>query len=465
MRAEPEPEPRAPLPLWMALFAAALLFGLHRAHVGGDALLYIAHGRFILEHRELPGVDPFSEMSVRTPLILHMLLPMIAFAWVEARVGLPPLVLASALAGAAVLLAFLLPARRSLQATLAGVALLSLLVFVDTEFYEVRGQVWAYLLFAGWLAICRRALDGRRLPLPFVVLVPALWANVHPSFLLGIALPLLLAGALLAEPPPVRRAARPLLVLAGTAALLSLLSPYGPALLVDVTRLVFDETTQRIAHMRTPPLQAPWALFLLALVGIIAARAVRGPRRHRRLDVIVAVALVFLVLTSRRYAPIAAAWCVTLLPAALSGLSWSKTAARAATLGAGLAAVAALPLVPAPRDVYWNLPIEATYVLETADPPPRLFNEFGWGGWLMYRFGEQRPIFIDGRNNLYRNGVFEDYLQIVHAAPSMDALLDIYQVSTIFWTSGWPLDGALAARPEQWRELYRDEKAVIYVRR
>lgn len=457
---------------WTALGAAALLVALHLAYVGGDGLLYIAHGRFILERGELPVVDPFSEMSSRAPLILHMLLPMLGFAWLDRHLGLESVVVVSAVAGAAVLALFLAPACRSVLATVAGAGLLALLVLVDKEFFGARGQVFAYAWLSAWLAICLRVLEGggpskaRRPPLPVVVLVPVLWANTHPSFLVAVILPLLLAAALLLEPSRARGAWRALVGLSVVAALASFLSPYGPRLIVDLVRLLTDPTTQRIEHMRTPPLDLAWAAFLVALTAVPVARALFGPVRHRRVHVVVAVAWLVVTLVSRRYAPFAAAWSIVVLAQTFARVRLPLRLERGLVLATGLVAAVALPFIPPPRDVHRALPVEATAVLETVPVPGRLLNEFGWGGWLMYRWGTARPVFIDGRNNLYsRNGVFDDYLQVTFASPAMDRLLDAYGVGTVLWTTGWPLDKALAKRKDTWRELYRDEKAVIYVRR
>ena len=71
------PARRPGIPFFVAVGALALLVGMHLAVLAGDGLLYIAHGRLILEQGALPDVDPFSLTSVRAPLVLHMLLPMI----------------------------------------------------------------------------------------------------------------------------------------------------------------------------------------------------------------------------------------------------------------------------------------------------------------------------------------------------------------------------------------------------
>jgi hypothetical protein len=83
----------------------------------------------------------------------------------------------------------------------------------------------------------------------------------------------------------------------------------------------------------------------------------------------------------------------------------------------------------------------------------------------MYRWGTSRPVFIDGRNNLYNNGVFDDYLQLVFLGPATAEVLDIYRAEAIVWPRGWKLEAWLTARPEQWREVYRGLRAAVFVRR
>src|SRR5439155_20136951 len=135
----------------------------------------------------------------------HRLLPMIGFALLERAGGLPLLALAAAAGGAAVLLAFLVPARRSFAALVGGAVLLAALVAVDKEFFEARGQMLGYLCFAVWLAVCRHTLAAGRVHPGHLVLgfaVAALWANTHPSFLVAVGLPLLFAAPSLLESRP-----------------------------------------------------------------------------------------------------------------------------------------------------------------------------------------------------------------------------------------------------------------------
>jgi hypothetical protein len=46
------------------------------------------------------------------------------------------------------------------------------------------------------------------------------------------------------------------------------------------------------------------------------------------------------------------------------------------------------------------------------------FNPYGWGGYLMWKWGPNHRVFIDGRSELYEEaGVYGDYLRIVDLAP------------------------------------------------
>jgi hypothetical protein len=465
-------------PLLVALAAALFCVALSRVHLAGDAMLYIASGRFVREHG-LPDVDVFSDLSVRTPWRLHMLLPMVGFAWVfDDGGGGPTLLVLTAVCGAAVLWLW---CRQLVDHPLALVAFLGalpLLLAADREFFEVRGQLFAYLPLLAWIALVRRALAGR-LPLAHTlagVLVVALWANTHPSFVFAPLLVVLAAVGVMGERSLVRaqstlRALGGLFIAACGGALLS---PYGAGLTVDVLRLVADPTTARIDHMRSPPLDGArgllWCAVVVSLLAVAALRTRRGPRRHRRVDVLVLLALVGMTLVSRRYLAFAVAWCVPLLPAVIGHPAAPLTRdeplrrrLRLALVVVSVVVVVAQASPPRPIDA--TFPTEASVVLGQRPQRGRLLNEFGWGGFLMAELGPRRPVFIDGRNNLYSNGVFDDYLRLTFVDDGIDELLERYQVGSVLWTRGWPLDLALARRPSTWSLVYADEKAVLYERR
>lgn len=486
--------PTVSVTLWCAL--AVLLVGLayRGAHVGGDALLYIAHGRFMLEHGALPDVDPFSQASIHTrPLVLHMVLCMWLFAAIDATVGLAYVVPLTALVCAVALLAMIRLAGRGRAggtdghagqqsaATFGALGFVALLVGIDKELFEVRGQAFAYLPLVLYLFVLRVLLDEpddvkarRVLPLAFPLV--AVWANVHPSFVIALALPILCAVALLVVERRRERSRWQLFAaLAGIAVLGSFVSPYGPRLLLDVLSLLADPTTSKIEHMRSPPASFGFVAWLVLSLSLIFADALRGTRRMRRVRTLVALALVIATLMSRRYVVIATAFEIMLLGplfARLLAPFAEKLRIRLVHVVVGVVSVGVgLALVhQGPNDLDEDQPNDMIVVLDSLDArgaraPDRVLTEFAWGGALMYAWGETRQVHIDGRNNLYANGVFDDYMRFIFDVDSAPALLDVYEINTVLWPLTWKLNDKLASMPQQWREVYRDEKAVLWVRR
>lgn len=468
------PSPRPPpagLPWWCATAVVLVAAGIGGGHINGDGFLYIAHGRAMLEAGALLDVDPFSATGVKGPLILHHLGAMLGFALAERHLGLETLIrLTGAASGLAIAL-FLWPARRSAVATMAGTGLIALAMWLDREqVFETRGQSWAYLALVAALALIARVRAGQARAFVLFLPLSTLWASTHPSFVVGIVLPLLVGLATLAETARRRSVAVPLVLGAVAAGLGALVSPYGPALIVDVVHLIGDPTTSRIEHMRSPPLEPASAALLAIAVAVGLWRRRRGPAAGRRSDVIVLVALVSAWLISRRYAWFVVAWLIPMLRDVIvaSALD-ARLRGWLARPVAALALIVALPtagwLATRPVDPWKNAPVAEVDALEAAGIPGLVVSEFAWGGYLMYRWGTSRPVFIDGRNNLYNNGVFDDYLQLVFLGPATAEVLDIYRAEAIVWPRGWKLEAWLTARPEQWREVYRGLRAAVFVRR
>jgi hypothetical protein len=454
------------LATWAAI--AALLFGLawSGTQINGDGLLYIAHGRFMLEHGALPEVDPFSQSSMHGPLVLHRVLCMLGFAVVDATLGFAWLLPLTALVACVALVGMVRLAGATRLATMAALALVLVLVVIDRELFEVRGQAFAYAPFVAYLVVLRRVLDGNARAVPFALPLVALWANIHPSFVIAIALPLLCLLALVFERPADRKRAPLLGALAAAALLGSFVSPYGPRLVVDVLSLIGDPTTSVIAHMRSPPASAGFLVWLAASLSIVSAYAVYGPRPVRRVYVLVAAALIIATLMSRRYAVFATGFEMMLLGPLLA----HRQMARGIVIERALAVIAfacgAWFVQRGAHELHEDLPLEHVAILENARLPDRVLTEFAWGGALMYAWGEQRGVHIDGRNNLYGNGVFNDYLRFIFDAERSLALLDLYEINTVLWPSPptWALNDALARSPA-WRLVYRDEKAALWTRR
>ena len=125
----------------------------------------------------------------------------------------------------------------------------------------------------------------------------------------------------------------------------------------------------------------------------------------------------------------------------------------------------ALPLLPstlakAEHDI---LPLGAVNWIEQNQPAREMFNSYNWGGYLLWRLWPQYPVYADGRTDVYDDTFLREYLSVTLAQDDWQAVLDRRNVGFIVIEADGVLDTFLK-RETQWREAYRDEKAVIFVR-
>jgi hypothetical protein len=109
-------------------------------------------------------------------------------------------------------------------------------------------------------------------------------------------------------------------------------------------------------------------------------------------------------------------------------------------------------------------PAGAVEYLRQHPEPTGMFNEYGWGGYLISQFGHQHQVFIDGRADLFEHtGVFPDYMLIASAQPAAMRLLDRHNIQSCLVERKGPLEMLLTASSD-WKKVYSDNLSVIFVR-
>jgi hypothetical protein len=97
---------------------------------------------------------------------------------------------------------------------------------------------------------------------------------------------------------------------------------------------------------------------------------------------------------------------------------------------------------------------------QSGDDP--IFNAYEWGGYLIWRRYPPGKVFIDGRNEVYGDAVFSDYLTVAQLHQDAADVLDRYRVRTVLIQANHPL-GALL-RSSGWTLDYSDKVAEVYAR-
>jgi hypothetical protein len=456
--------------LWLgALVALLAAFTYRNMDLLGDSFSYLASGAWVLEHRALPDTDPFAFTSTHAPWILYYPLCQVGFAWLARHAGLHSVLAVSTLVSVAAGLLVVVPHTRSLFARAVGLALLVAFVHVEKDDLSARGQLFGDLGVALLLLLLFRAREGRRVGKGWLLLMGVAWANLHPSFLLGILGPLVAAAVHLLDPPEERPHLRPFVGASLLALIAAGVTPYSYGLLVDVMRLSFDETTRHIDLFQPPDFRSPaWLAVVATAPVILCLRLASGEGRHRSSDIALLVLALGAACSARRFGTLLMSLEVVFVVRRLATVQLPPVAPRvqagllAVTGGAAFACAAWLARVP--KDPFAQVPRDAVAFVDGAHLPDRVFNPYHWGGYVEYVFGARRKAFIDGRNLLFSNGAFDDAAAIEQGSEQALPLLELYEVRTVIAEVDSPLDHLLSMTPD-FVDITRDRLARVYVRR
>lgn len=104
--------------------------------------------------------------------------------------------------------------------------------------------------------------------------------------------------------------------------------------------------------------------------------------------------------------------------------------------------------------------VAVAYLQESGLVAQPLFNSYNWGGYLIWH---KIPVYVDGRADVYGDAFLRRYLHTADVGRDWREGLTAYQVEVVLMEAYAPLITVLIESGE-WREVYRDDMAVIFVR-
>jgi len=107
-----------------------------------------------------------------------------------------------------------------------------------------------------------------------------------------------------------------------------------------------------------------------------------------------------------------------------------------------------------------KFPVDAVNWLESNPQDGNMFNEFVWGGYLLYRLWPEQNIYIDGTTDFYGEAFTREYAKVVSLSDGWQATLEKYDVSWAIMPTGRPLVKALESELG-WHIIYQDPTATI----
>ena len=486
--------------LRLALVAVLVLYAFLAAlrTVGDfDAGWQMAVGRYVVEHRAIPATDVLSYTAQGQSWIYPPFAGVLLYL-VFAKLGW------AGLSWVCALVAALVVGMVTRRADLATAVIAANAIKIIADRATPRGDLFTLLLFPLFLLTLLRARDDEQAPLWPLPLMMLLWVNLHPGFVLGLAL---LAWFVLAEAVD-RRWARlytrwPWLV----ACLVStLVNPWGPKIYLALARqqaamklhaaFIGEWSPTPISWesilASTGPMQSVLKVMVcIGLLGIVLALrrrafmealllavAVYGSLEYIRLQALCAVVIVVVAgrscdewyrslvapgdrkTTGRSVRALLVG--VTILLSVIGTVSVTSnmfyvTASSTSEFGAGES---------------WWFPERAARFIERERLPRQLFHEYNVGGFVALRLGPAYPDYIDGRAIPFGPKLFVEQALLLAQPPDSarwTSEADRRGINVLWFSLArfgglGSVDVAGFCRSQNWRPVYLDEVSMVLLR-
>lgn len=457
-----------------------------------DTGWHLRAGEWIVANGRVPTVDVFSHTAVGEPWRYPGWLADVLLLGAFRAGGLAGLtVLMAAVVGISLTLVWrLLDGPLLLRA-----AVLLLAAATAAVYWAARPHILTFALAAVFLYVLERHRRGRRsLELWLLPIGMAVWVNVHGGFIVGyILLLMFLAGSIFELLAALltgretwegawsdrRREIVSLGAVFGLCLVAAALNPHGPAILAYPFRTVAIPVLQdRIEEWQSPDFHDPRLYpFLAMLVGLLVAFGA-SRRRGGATELILSAGWAAMALLAVRNVAIFAAAAapalarqaaVALEPVLPARPDEEQPGPRrrilhivaASVLLVGLGAWLVVQLSPSRNRAHLEAiaPVAAVEALMELRPTGPIFNDYNWGGYLLWAAGEAYPTFVDGRTDVFPPDIFEDYLRLWSAQDGWQTAMDEYGIRVVLLPPQAPLVAALS--DSGWAEVFRDETAVV----
>jgi hypothetical protein len=401
--------------LVIAIAFIGILMIAGRVLIDSDTWWHLRTGQWIVENRQLPGVDPFSFTRAGSPWHYPGWLAECLMFGAFSLAGLAGVnVLFVVIAVAACILIYLTMEGDSfIRAFLLVLAGASAAIF-----WSARPQMFTFLFGAIYFLLLRDFLSGRRNLLLLLPPIMILWVNMHGGFAVGFLFLLLAAigqaAAMFLLPEERNRQSLQRLgwlAVIGIACLLAALcNPYGIEMLAYPFRTVSIQALQiYIQEWQSPDfhlLQAQpflWLFFLTILLVIVS------PKRADPRDLIFLGVIGYMGFLAWRNTSllsiIAPAIAATHADAILRRVLPQWDSNRAGSLAMRflnvvlvcLLGVAALTTVFAgmnpqavQQSVEARMPVKAVDALQLLPSNSRMLNAYNWGSYLLWRMPDRK---------------------------------------------------------------------------
>ena len=467
-------------------FVGGYSFYIKLCVIDNDIWWHLKVGDWIVEHLAVPHTGILSRTAATRPWVAYSwgyeVLMSFAYKWLGLLgIGLYGTVLTIAVAYSVYWMLRYVSGRFWISLTMAGIAC-SAFLFNGMP----RPVFFSMVLFCVTLALLIEAIrEGKVQRLYWLPLIFVLWANLHIQFIYGLFLVGLLLVTVAAQKLVTRwnfasemilpTALEPLPI-AGIFAACVVATLIGPNFYHPYIA-VFEYSKAKFAYAAIIELQplsfrgiSHYVELLLAGFGFFAVGWRKKIDLFKLTMMTICSVVAFRTMRDAWFVVIPAAACIVDFPAPESerdpAENWMQNFGVAA-------AVAVLLLIIAPQTKFTereldraisNLyPVNAVNFLRRNPQPGPLYNNLGWGGFLIWYMPDY-PVAIDGRNDLYGDEIDQVFYASENADTGYKTDPYLNESGVVLLDASLPLAKVLTIDP-RFRLIYQDAQSVVYARR
>jgi hypothetical protein len=479
------------LPRLQDLFFIGILFfvctqGFRLLNGDGDLGRHITIGNYVLDHWAVPTRDIFSHTMTGQPLVPHEWLAGVIFALATRLLGLNGDVLVT---GILIASAFTIVYKQTVDRgvfRLVALFIVAWAALASFLHWLVRPHVFSFLFIAVWTLILEAAVNNKKRnlwPLPIIMLI---WANTHGGFFLGF----LILGAYFAgwiwEYWHGQATKETGIFLASVGILsfaASFINPAGSHLWITSAGLIGKSFIINNTSEYLPPnfhITSTWPFLAMLVAGLIFSWNNKLLRMH---ELFLLSGWTILSLYMARniplYAIVTAPYLGAVIQPALNSFPRLQKINESLlnvevnlkgiffpVLAVILITVGFLSNMRFDVNQRGNIhdssrfPVEAVNWLEKHPQSGHMFNEFIWGGYLLYRLWPEQTIYMDGTTDFYGEAFTREYAGVISMQNGWQDTLKKYDVSWAILPSNRPLIQALQ-NDLGWQIVYQDSTATI----
>jgi len=472
-----------------AVLAGSLTFLVYifarRDILDPDLWWHLRNAQFLLTQGHLPTADHYSFTAPGAPVISFEWLAELPFYAAYRWAGLTGLFwLVFALWTAIVLGIFRLSylasrdLKNSFVVTVGG-------AFLTTVSKGPRPLLFGWLYLVILLLILAAVREGRWRLLWLVPPLFCLWINSHGSWPMGMALfGIFIASGFLEgswgsayasrwSAPQLRK----LLAAAGASAAAVFVNPFGSRLVLYPFGVLFAPDSGSgdragpglgsITEFMSIDFHTPWGKTAMMLIVGLLLVAIFSRERWRLDEIGFTIVALYYCLTYARFLFLAGILLPPIFARRIKLMTpYERENDRPLPNALALAILLVLFAVSTPRHEKFHgvtqYPEGAVAYLKANGIQSNVFNEWVWGGYLIWHMPEMK-VFIDGRGDPYgANGVLKDYVEAVHGTNTL-AVLDKYKIQYVLMRPDSLLAHLLQNNPA-WSVRYRDKDSVLLAR-